>query len=65
MDPDQTLGVDTVHLPSGLDSDYDKDPFSPTLPDWMRVGGKVSMLVNEKRNKDTLDLDGTTAGYSR
>ena len=57
MDPDQTLGVDTAHLPSGLDSDDEEDPFSPTLPDWMRVGGKVTMLVNEKRYKGTLDLD--------
>ena len=55
--PRPTLGVDTAHLPSGLDSDDDEDPFSPTLPDWMIVGGKVSMLVNEKRYKGTLDLD--------
>ena len=57
MDPDQTLGVEIAHLPSGLDSDDEEDPFSPTLPDWMRVGGKVTMLVNEKRYKGTLDLD--------
>ena len=37
MDPGQTLGVDTAHLPSGFDSDDDEDPFSPTLLDWMRV----------------------------
>ena len=48
MDPDQTLGVDSAHLPSGLDSDDDEDPFSPTLPGWMQVGGKVTLLVNEK-----------------
>ena len=57
MDPDQTLGVDSAHLPSGLDSDDDEDPFSPTLPDWMRVGGKVTLLVNEKMYKGKLDLD--------
>ena len=33
--PDQTLGVDTAHLPSGLDSDDEEDPFSLTLPDWI------------------------------
>ena len=35
IDPDQTLGVllDSAHLPSRVDSDDDKDPFSPTLPD--------------------------------
>lgn len=57
MDPDQTLGVDSAHLPLELDSDSNEDPFSPTLPDWMRVGGKVTLLVNEKMYKGKLDLD--------
>ena len=48
------------HGPPSLrpqDFNNDKDPFSPTLPDWMRVRGKVSMLVNEKLYKGTLDLN--------
>jgi hypothetical protein len=57
MDPEQTVGVDTAHLPSGLDAKDDEDPFSPTLPDWMRVGGKVSLLVNEKMHIGKLDLN--------
>jgi hypothetical protein len=41
----------------GLDAKDNEDPFSPTPPDWMRVGGKVSLLVNEKMYKGKLDLD--------
>jgi hypothetical protein len=55
MDPDKTVGVDPFHLPSGLDAD--DDPFSPTLPDWMRVGGKVTLLTNDKFYKGKLALD--------
>lgn len=57
IDPDQTVGVDPFHLPSGLDSKDDDDPFSPTLPKWMRVGGKVSLLANDKIYKGRLDLN--------
>jgi hypothetical protein len=57
MDPDEPLGGDSFHLPSGLDADDGSDPFSPTLPEWMRVGGKVTLLVNEKLYKGKLDLD--------
>jgi hypothetical protein len=57
MDPDHTVGMDSTHLPLGLDAEDDEDPFSPALPDWMRVGGKVSLLVNEKMCKGKSDLD--------
>jgi hypothetical protein len=57
MDPNQTLGVDSAHLPLELDADDDEDPFLPALPDWMRVGGKVSLLVNKKMYKGKSDLD--------
>jgi hypothetical protein len=56
-DPDQTVGVDPFHLPSGLDASDDGDPFSPILPEWMRVGGKATLLANDKLYKGKLDLD--------
>jgi hypothetical protein len=56
-DPDQTVGVDPFHLPSGLDANDDGDMFSPILPEWMRVGGKVTLLANDKQYKGKIDLD--------
>ena len=57
MDPDQSVEADAAHFPLGLDTDDNEDPFSPALPDWMRVGGKVSLLANDKMCKGKLDLD--------
>jgi hypothetical protein len=57
LDPDSAIGPDDhFHLPSGT-GPKDDDPFSPTNPEWMRIGGKVSLLVNDKVYKGKLDLD--------
>jgi hypothetical protein len=56
LDPDEILEEsDPFHLPSGLEEA--DDPFSPSLPDWMRVGGKLTLYVNDKMYKGNLALD--------
>jgi hypothetical protein len=57
VDPDTAIGTDNhFHLPSGM-GPSDDDPFSPTNPEWMWIGGKIFLFVNNKIYKGKLDLD--------
>jgi hypothetical protein len=58
IDPDTAIGTDDhFHLPTGMLGPDDDNPFSPTNPEWMQIGSKVSLFVNDKTYKGKLDLD--------